>query len=254
MRNIRLLIEYDGTAYAGWQYQPHAPTVQGAIEQAIEQVTRARSTLYGSGRTDAGVHARGQVANFRTASGATPFKLRAGINATTPRDIYVLDAEEVPDAFHARKSAIGKRYSYTLLAGGRHPALDRHRIAVVHERLDPAPMQEAAAMLVGTHDFAAFQNADSPRADTVRTLTRLEMSLEGALFRFTIEGTGFLYKMCRTLVGTLVEVGLGKRQAASVLALLAHGDRTLAGQAMPAKGLVLEEVMYPEELLGGHSD
>ncbi len=246
MRNIRLLIEYDGTAYAGWQRQPHVVNVQGTIEAAIEQVTRSHSTLHGSGRTDAGVHARGQVANFNTASPMRLDQLQRAINATTPRDICILQADEVSAEFHARKSAIGKHYSYSLLAGGRYPALDRHRIAVVHSRLDLEAMREGAALLKGEHDFAAFQNADSPRQDTVRNLTRLEIERDQDLFAFELQGNGFLYKMCRTLVGTLVEIGQGKRSAVSLEELLVSGDRRLAGPAMPSHGLVLEQVFYPD--------
>jgi len=244
LRNIRLVIEYDGTAYAGWQMQSNARTIQGEIEAAIEQVTRSQSTLYGSGRTDAGVHARGQVANFRTDCEMPLRKLRRAINATTPRDIVILDLDEVPDGFHARKSAVSKRYSYCLLTGDNHAALDRHRIVVLHGALELAPMGEGAALLVGTHDFAAFQNADSPRQDTVRRLVRLDIEADGEQLTFQIEGAGFLYKMCRTLVGTLVEVGQNKRSVASLAALLDAGDRRQAGPAMPAHGLVLEEVRY----------
>lgn len=250
-RNLRLTVEYDGTAYAGWQRQPDRPTVQGQLEDAIAQITGARSTVYGAGRTDAGVHARGQVANVFADHAIPCGQLRRALNAVTPADIAVLEVSEAPLDFDACRSAIGKRYAYALRFGDAPPALDRHRTLRVPGRLDLTAMRAAAARFVGEHDFVRFQRANSPRLTTVRALSRCEVcGGEDGEVRVVIEGSGFLYKMCRAIVGTLLEVGRGARAPQSIDELLrsrsGEGCEAGSGPTAPAHGLVLERVFYDE--------
>ncbi|MDJ0866821.1 MAG: tRNA pseudouridine(38-40) synthase TruA [Myxococcota bacterium] len=257
MRNFRLVLEYDGTAFEGWQTQARrgaeagaeAPrTVQGILEAVLEQVTGVRAPVHGAGRTDAGVHALGQVANVALETRLEPAELQRALNAVLPRDLAVRALDVVPDAFHARRDARGKRYVYRLWTGVvRSPARARTH-AWVQPPLDRDAMRRAARDLEGTHDFASFQAAGSGPKTTVRTLTRV--ALEGGPgdeLRIVVEGSGFLRHMVRNLVGTLLEVGRGKRDAGSMPALLAARDRALAGATAPARGLVLERVDYAEQ-------
>ncbi len=247
MRNLRLTIEYDGTDFAGWQVQAVGRTVQGELERAIERITGNRATVYGAGRTDAGVHAAGQVASFRSDTALEPGRLLRALEATTPHDIAILAVEDADPSFHARRSATGKHYSYALQGGWPRPALDRRRVAAVWGRLDHAAMRLAAEVLVGRHDFAAFQGANSPRATTERTLARCELVPDARLpnrLVVHLEADGFLYKMCRAIVGTLVEVGRGALTVDAVRALLQDPAGQKAGFTAPAHGLTLERVFY----------
>jgi tRNA pseudouridine38-40 synthase len=246
MKNIRLLIEYEGTDYAGWQRQAHDPTIQGRLETALKSLDALHGPLYGSGRTDAGVHAFGQVANFRTASSIPPERFAPALNAHLPRDIAVLMSAEVGEDFHARFGARSKTYLYTVFTGAARPALGRNLCHHVSGPLDDDAMTRAAALLPGTWDFAGFSCTGSPVRSTVRTLTRFEMGRRGPYLVFLVSADGFLYKMVRTLMGTLLAVGSGKMTPGCITEILSTADRKLAGPSAPARGLSLLGVRYED--------
>ena len=245
LRNVKLTVEYDGTAYHGWQRQADAPTIQQALEEGIASIVGHEVTLYGSGRTDAGVHAIGQVANFHTNSAIPTDRLHHAINTAIPRDIAVVRADDVPDGFHARYSARSKTYRYSICCRPVRPAVGARDMHWVRSQLDVGAMQDGAARLVGEHDFAAFQTA-SDVANTVRTVSRADFVGAGESLYFTVSANGFLYNMVRAMVGTLIEIGLGKREPADIERLLACGDRTQAGPTAPARGLCLMRVEYED--------
>lgn len=245
-RNLKLTIEYDGTAYEGWQRQPApAKTIQQQIEDAITTMTGVWSCLRGAGRTDAGVHARAQVANFRTEARIPAMGFLRGLNAILPKDIAVTAIEEVDDAFDARRSARGKIYAYRIWNREARSPL-HHRVSWhIHSPLDVDAMRAAAAHLVGEHDFTAFRASDCDRKNPVRVMRRIEIDLpEPFLVEIQVEATAFLKHMVRVIAGTLVEVGLGGRTADDVAAVLAGRDRKRAGRTAPAQGLTLERVFY----------
>jgi len=245
-RNVKLTIEYDGTAYHGWQRQANAVTVQEALEDGIAAVVGHGVTLYGSGRTDAGVHALGQVASFHTDSTIPADGLHHAINTAVPKDIAVVAAEDVPDGFHARYSATGKTYRYTIVCRPVRPAVGAAYVHWLRHELDVEAMRTAANRFIGEHDFAAFQT-ESDVENTVRTVTRAEWVSEGDRLAFYVAANGFLYNMVRAMVGTLIEVGLGKREPDDIPRLLASRDRTQAGPTAPAKGLCLMQVDYGDD-------
>ena len=247
-RKFKLVIAFDGTAYAGWQVQKIGTGVQEKVEAALAQLYPCRPRLHSSSRTDTGVHALGMVAHFsvpRAEDRLPPRKLVLALNAWLPADIRVLEARRARPDFHARFDATGKQYRYFVW---NHPAMNpllRHTAWHVPRKLDLAAMREAARRLCGRHDFRAFTaNPGYARASTVRTLRRCAIHRRGPLLTFVLEGDGFLYKMCRGLVGTLVQVGLGKFTPAAVGELLAGRDRAQAGMTAPAHGLVLWKVFY----------
>jgi tRNA pseudouridine38-40 synthase len=244
-RNIKLIVAYDGTCYAGWQAQKNGRGIQTALERAIRALTGEPVRVIGSGRTDAGVHARGQAASFRTASLIPTGKLPLALNAHLPQDIGVLAAAEMPADFHARKSATGKVYRYTIYNSRSRPVLERRYAAHVAYRLDLEAMRSAAACLLGRHDFAAFATEQSRRAGhCVRTLRRLEIGQEEPRVLIEVEGDGFLYNMVRAIAGSLIEVGRGKYPPSWMREVLESRDRKRAGPTAPAKGLCLERVLY----------
>jgi tRNA pseudouridine38-40 synthase len=247
-RNIRLLLEYDGTRYHGWQRQPEAASIQAVLEEALARLTQARVSIIGSGRTDAGVHARGQVANFRTES-AIPLKaFHKGLNSLLPRDIAVLAAAEAPPEFHARKSARGKTYEYRILNRQTRSPLHHNYAWWLAPRLDLGAMSAAAAVLPGEHDFTAFRASGSDNLNPVRrVLAAGWREGSGGWLVFTITATGFLRGMVRSLVGTMVEMGRGKATPAILEELLMSGARHLAGPTAPPQGLYLVEVVYEDE-------
>jgi tRNA pseudouridine38-40 synthase len=246
-RNIRLLLEYDGTRYHGWQRQLDAVTIQEVLEAAIARLTGEAVALIGSGRTDAGVHARGQVANFRTGS-AIPLKaFHQGLNSLLPRDIAVLAAAEAPPEFHARKSARAKTYEYRILNRPDRSPLNRHFAWWIAPPLDLAGMTAAAASLPGEHDFTAFRASGSDNLNPVRrVLAATWRNAPAGWLIFTITADGFLRGMVRSLVGTLAEVGRGKAPPTLLAELLRSGARHLAGPTAPPQGLYLMEVFYGE--------
>jgi tRNA pseudouridine38-40 synthase len=244
MRNVKLTIEYDGTDYAGWQVQPNGTSVQAVVQDAIAAITGETSVkLIGSGRTDAGVHAAGQVANFRTGSTIPAADLVHAINSKLPADVAVVAAEDAPDDFHARYSATSKTYRYAILNRAVRSPLERRRTAFVRGTLDLAAMRRAARHVVGEHDFACFQSKPDGKP-SVRTLTRCDVERSGDGIAITVAANGFLYNMVRAIAGTLIEVGLGRREPDSVAGLIASRDRSLAGPTAPPAGLCLMRVEY----------
>ena len=242
-RNVKLTVEYDGTAYHGWQRQANALTVQQVLEEGIAAIVGHEVTLYGSGRTDAGVHALGQVASFHIRSTIPADRLPHAINSAIPPDIAVVRADDVAHDFHARYSATGKTYRYTILCRPVRPAVGARYVHWVRRALDAAAMQAAAAHFVGEHDFAAFET-ESTGEGSVRTVTEAGVERDGERIEFTVSANGFLYNMVRAMVGTLLEVGLGKRPPDDIPRLLAARDRSLVGPTAPAKGLCLMQVDY----------
>jgi tRNA pseudouridine38-40 synthase len=249
VRNLRLTLEYDGTAYAGWQVQEGAPTVQGAVEAALERLLKHPVRVTASGRTDAGVHALAQVANFRTAARVPLRGVVHGLNALLPRDIAVRRAEEVPADFDSRRSAKEKTYQYFLHVAPVPSAFARPTSWRVPPPLDLGAMGAAAAQLVGTHDFGAFRSAGCDAPHAVRAVHEVRVVPRGEFVEVTVRGTAFLRHMVRIIVGTLVEVGQGRRAPESVAELLASGDRERAGVTAPPQGLFLAEVRYDAPVL-----
>ncbi len=244
MRTIRLLLEYDGTSYAGWQVQPGQDTVQGRLEAALETITGEPVRVVGSGRTDAGVHALGQVAHFKTHSGMSPEEFLRALNSLLPRDIAVREASEAAEGFHARFSAKRKLYRYVVLQGETRSAFGHRYGWEVGYALDVAAMRQGAKHLVGTHDFSAFRTSGGAATDPAKTLHRLEVEEQGRDIVVLAEADGFLRHMVRALVGTLVEVGRGRIGPDEVKAILEARDRSRAGPTAPPQGLFLLEVTY----------
>jgi tRNA pseudouridine38-40 synthase len=248
MANFKLTIEYDGTAYCGWQRQAGDPTIQETIEAALAAMVNHPVTLIGAGRTDAGVHALGQVAHFKADTRLTAEVFLKGLNSLLPDDIVIRDSQSVPDSFHARYSARGKHYRYRIRNRKLPAAIGRHYAWHVRQPLDLVAMARAAAGLCGPHDFKSFEGAGSPRRSTVRTVFRCEVNpCHDDLLHLDIQGDGFLRHMVRNIAGTLVEIGSGRRAADDMPAILAARDRHRAGITAPARGLFLVRVDYGEE-------
>ena len=246
-KRIALLLEYDGTAYAGWQRQANVRTVQGVVENALAKLCGESVTFYGCGGTDGGVHARGHVSHFNSHCTVPPERLYLALGTLLPDDISVLDAAIVPDTFHARFGSRGKQYSYYIWNNRFRSALLSRYSAHESRALDIDAMHRACDYLIGKHDFRCFMAAGSTAKTTIRTLYKVELSGEtGGLLRLTISGDAFLYNMVRIIAGTLLYVGLGKFEPEMIEAMLASGDRTLAGKTLTAAGLFLDEVYYDE--------
>ncbi len=244
-RTIRLLVEYDGSAYVGWQRQKKGPTIQEMLERAIASVTGVRSVVHGSGRTDAGVHAAGQVAHFETRSVLAASVLKRAINAHLPRDIVVLEAEDAPGEFHARFLAESKTYRYRIRNVETRGALDRHMAWHIPRTLDVAAMRRAASCLVGRRDLRCFVAEGGRPRDAVRTVKSLDIRRSEPYILVTIEADGFLYKVVRAIVGTLVWVGSGKISVKEFREIVDSRDRRRAGPTAPSRGLCLLSVAYP---------
>lgn len=245
VRHIRLVVEYDGTELHGWQRQDNAPTVQQHIEDALEKLLTHPAPVVGASRTDAGVHARGQVASFRTERDIPLHGVRRGLNSLLPDSIAIRDASEVPDDFHPRFSATGKHYRYTILARPDRSPRWRHRAWHHSEPLHVHAMHDAARALIGEHDFAAFRAAGCTAKTTMRRVDSITLTrLHPYLIEIDIRGNAFLRQMVRIIVGTLTDVGTGRRAVGQVAEILASKDRTRAGPTAPAHGLELIEVRY----------
>ncbi|MGQ9575544.1 MAG: tRNA pseudouridine(38-40) synthase TruA [Thermoguttaceae bacterium] len=254
MRNIKLTIAYEGTDYAGWQLQAGRRSVQEALESAIQKVTGAPSRVLASGRTDAGVHALGQVAAFRTQSRLAPEVLRRALNAHLPQDIAVLEAVEADQDFHPIRDAARKRYRYVICDGPVRDVFRRRTAWHCPAELDAEAMNQAAQALRGTHDFRSFETQGSKRRTSVRTVYEIQVRRlappDRHVITIDIEADGFLYNMVRCIVGTLVQVGRGNRPVAWVGQVLAARDRRAAGPTAPARGLFLVRVVHGEASCG----
>ncbi len=247
MTTHKLLVEYDGTAYAGWQRQPGQPTIQAAIEDALFQITRRRIATVAAGRTDAGVHALGQVVGFRSAQSLSPREWTRALNGLLPKDIGILRTETVGDSFHARYDARAKIYEYRILNQTTRPALDRLRVWQIPGTLDADRMRRASRALLGQHDCTSLQGSPSDTRNPVCDIQRVDWLQEGPLMRFTIQADRFLKQMVRALLGTLVEIGHHKRTPDDLITILEARDRRAAGPTAPPQGLYLVHVEYQQE-------
>src|SRR3954464_12383594 len=263
-RWLKITIAYDGTAYSGWQVQPDKPTIQGTFEATWQSLTRESLRVTAAGRTDAGVHALGQVVGIATETRLTNDDLHRGLNALLPDDIAVITIDDAPENFHATYDALGKRYRYNIHNARAPSVFDRHYAWHYPQPLDDAAMHTAGQALVGRHDFSSFETAGSERPDSIRTIHELivncthvaeflrnsDATVSGKLphvsnhITIDIAGDGFLYNMVRTIVGTLVEVGTDKRETSWPAEVLAARDRRRAGQTAPPHGLFLVSVDY----------
>jgi len=247
MRTILLTIEYDGTAYSGWQRQPNGLAVQQVIEEALCQLLGHQPDLRSSGRTDAGVHAHGMPAVFKTSTNLPLKAFVEGTNRFLPPDIAILNAIEVPNGFKPISDALAKHYRYTILTSAIRSPLRRFQVWHIREKLDVEAMQKAAALFIGHHDFAAFRASNCAAKTTVRRIDSVGVTHEGSIITIDVVGGGFLKNMVRVMTGTLVEIGRGRFEPEYILRLLQNGDRKQAGVTAPACGLCLIEVYYPQK-------
>ncbi|MCI7737764.1 MAG: tRNA pseudouridine(38-40) synthase TruA [Clostridiales bacterium] len=243
-RRFRLTIEYDGTAYCGWQRQINGPSVQETLEQALCTLTQERVSVTGSSRTDAGVHALGLCAHFDSATRIPAQKLAFALNTLLPPDIRVRESSLAPEGFHARYSACGKLYRYAFYNARHDCAIGRQYAAHIPLPMDERLMDEEAQALLGTHDFAAFAASGSVAKSTVRTIAGARVTREGERVTLCVMGDGFLYNMVRIIAGTLAEIGTGKRAPGAIARAIETGDRLALGQTAPARGLTLVRVFY----------
>ncbi|SKA82376.1 tRNA pseudouridine38-40 synthase [Clostridium sp. USBA 49] len=244
MRNIKLVIEYDGTNYSGWQIQKNATSVQGKLQETLKKITGEDIEVIGCSRTDAGVHARRFVANFKTES-KIPYKnFKAALNSNLPSDIVIINSEEVSLDFHSRYSSKGKLYSYTILNKEEPAAIGRNYVYHYKRKLDVEAMNKACKFFLGTHDFAAFKSSGSSVKNTIRTIQKAYFKVNADKIIFYIEADGFLYNMVRIIVGTLIDVGIHKINPEYVLEIIKSKDRKRASKTVPASGLCLEFVYY----------
>jgi len=244
MRNIKLTISYDGTRYSGWQFQKNGRSIQEAIQKAIKKVTGESVHLTGSGRTDSGVHAYGQVANFKTRSRLPVKNIQMALNRSLSRDIVIVKAEEVRESFNSQHSARSKLYRYTIFNNDFLDPIARHYAVKCFYALNVSLMKKAAKILEGKHDFKAFQAKDDAEKGSVRTLKSVRIKKDVNMIYMDMEANGFLYNMVRNIAGTLVEVGRGKISVDDIGSILKKKDRRLSGPTMPAKGLCLVKVNY----------
>ncbi|MFR1972833.1 MAG: tRNA pseudouridine(38-40) synthase TruA [Clostridia bacterium] len=244
MRNIKLTIEYDGKCYNGWQKQPNKLNIQGEIERAIYNITKEEVNLIGSGRTDAGVHALGQVANFKTNSEIPIEKLPLAINSQLKNSIVIKEAEEVDERFHSRYNAKHKTYRYIINNSKCGTAIYRNLEYSYPFKLDAEKMKQASKYFEGEHDFKAFKSSGTSSKNSVRTIYKAIVKQEGEKIIIELTGNGFLYNMVRIISGTLLDVGLGKIRAEEIPEIIESKDRQRAGKTLPAHGLYLVEVKY----------
>lgn len=245
--NYKLTISYDGTSFSGWQIQPNGISIQQLIEQAIKVILRNPVKVVGAGRTDAGVHALAQIAHFFCEVEIDPYKFINSVNALLPKEIRIKKIERVSPDFHAQRSAAGKIYHYHLWLDKVQSPFHRLYTYHVHEKIDLALLKQAATQFIGTHDFTSFANeahAGAAQVNPVRCIKRLDVVPQDGGVRLEFEGDGFLYKMVRNIVGTLIEVARGKRTADEIEQIFLARDRRKAGTAVPPHGLFLVEVFY----------
>ena len=246
MRNFKIIIQYEGTRYQGWQRQDSTEnTIQGRLERLLGKMTgKSFVQVDGSGRTDSGVHALGQTANFKLDTDMSAQEIMDYINRYLPEDIGVISIEEVGERFHSRLNAKGKTYVYRIWNSALPCVFERRYVYELAEPLDVEKMKAAARRLVGRHDFKAFTSAKKSKKSTVRTIEAIDIEKRGQEVVITYSGNGFLYHMARIITGTLIEVGLGRRRAEDIEGILENGAREDAGALAPAKGLCLAEVRY----------
>ncbi len=243
MRRIRLTIEYEGTAFSGWQVQPDQRTVQGVLQECLGNMMGGPIRVIGSGRTDAGVHALEQVAHADVPGDIPAENIMMGLNSSLPRDVRILACEDAPESFHAQRSATGKTYRYTILNRQKPTALNRYRVWHIRQPLDLEAMRQAAAHLSGEHDFEAFKSAGD-ETTTVRNLREFDITREGDHIVLTFEANGFLKHMVRNITGAIAEVGLGRLTPDDIGAILASRSREGAPRKAPPQGLTLVHVSY----------
>ena len=244
MKNIKLIIEFDGSNFSGWQRQPKGRTVQNVIETAIFKATGENILINGSSRTDAGVHARELVANFFTDSTIPGDKFREAINTRLPDDVSIIKSEEVDPDFHARYSSKGKTYSYTIVNRYERLSLGNQYLYHCRYKLDVDEMQKACKYFIGKHNFKAFMSPGSSIKTTTRNITDLHIEQKNDKIKIFITADGFLYNMVRIIVGTLIKVGNGKLEAEEIESIIVEGNRIRAGMCVPPNGLILEKVFY----------
>ncbi|WP_297422565.1 tRNA pseudouridine(38-40) synthase TruA [Clostridium sp.] len=244
MRNIKLIIEFDGSNFCGWQRQPKGRTVQKTIEDAISKITGEEILINGSSRTDAGVHAREMVANFFTSSTIPGDRFREAINTRLPKDVSIIKSEEVSEDFHARYSSKGKTYSYTIVNRYERLSLGHQYLYHYKYNLNIHEMRKACQYFIGIHDFRAFMSPGSSIKTTVRNVTELYIEQKGDVMKIFITADGFLYNMVRIIVGTLIKVGSGKLSPEDIENIIIEGNRKRAGMCVPPNGLILEKVFY----------
>lgn len=244
MKKYKLVLQYVGTRYAGWQIQKNQNTIQGKLKSALNKLTGETVSVVGAGRTDSGVHAMEQVAHFRLSEEMATEKLFRGLNGILPWDIRVMSIEPAPQDFHAQKNALKKRYEYRLYTGPVLPPFLHGRVHHMTRPLNVSQMQKAAALLCRSHDFRGFAAASTRVKSTVRTVSLSQLQEQGCHLTYQIEGNGFLYHMVRNIMGTLLEIGVGKRDPDDIRRILDSRDRRLAGPTAPARGLYLMHVSY----------
>ncbi|TMD35330.1 MAG: tRNA pseudouridine(38-40) synthase TruA [Chloroflexi bacterium] len=242
--NIKVVLEYDGSGFAGWQQQAKGRTVEAELKRALRSITGKDVVVYGAGRTDAGAHAEGQVVNFHTDGRIQPLRMLAALNARLPEDVAVLTAEEASDDFHARHSALWRRYRYRYLDRVSRPALERGRCWHVRGPLDVDAMSRATPALIGKHDWTTFCSASEPSEARVREMRSAQVARSGDLVELELVAEGFLRGLARSIAGALAEVGRGQRPPEWVGRILQARDRRQAARTAPAGGLTLMEVIY----------
>lgn len=247
LKNYRMVLEYDGSRYDGWQKQDNTgQTIQGKIESVLERMIGQPVEVHGSGRTDAGVHALGQVANFHGDVDLSEAEIRDYLNRYLPEDIGIKTVELAPDRFHSRLHAEEKTYLYRIETGGRKDVFERKYIYGLMRPLDVEAMERAASYLIGEHDFKSFCSNRRMKKSSVRTLSKVEFEQQGSRLFIRFTGNGFLYHMVRILTGTLIEVGSGQRRPEEILGILEARNREAAGYTAPSDGLFLEKVRYKD--------
>jgi tRNA pseudouridine38-40 synthase len=244
MKNIKLTIEYDGTRYSGWQRQINGISIEETVDTALKKLIKEDIKIYGASRTDAGVHARGQVANFITNSIIPAYKFPSALNGILPKDIVIVNSEEVPLEFHSRYYSKGKAYSYIMFNRKIRPAFMNNYMAHVPYELNFEIMEAATRDFLGTHDFAAFKSNGGSVKTSVRTIKRLELLKRDNIITLNIEGDSFLYNMVRIIAGTLIDIGRGRIPHNTVPDIILSKDRNRAGKTAPACGLCLERIYY----------
>lgn len=244
LRNIKIILEYDGTNYNGYQRQVNCATIQGTLEKALSEICSEKIEIIGCSRTDSGVHAKAYVANFFTNSKIPSEKFCFAINQKLPKDIVVLESNEVDSDFHARFSCNGKTYCYTIINRKFPSAIFRNNCFHVSKPLDMEKMIAASKMMIGKKDFNAFKNTGTEVSSTIRTITDISIKKDDDFIKIYVTGDGFLYNMVRIIVGTLVEIGLSIKRSEVIETAFIEKDRTILGKTAPPQGLSLEEVFY----------